>query len=57
MRSEMDLRYDERKQQKIYPHLQALPKDVLPTEQKIKMHNLEQSLNIRNCKLNAFMYI
>jgi len=46
LRSEMDLINDEKRQQKMNPYLQALPKDVEPGEKKIKINNIEQALNV-----------
>jgi hypothetical protein len=48
LRSEMDLINEEKRQGKMNPHLQTLPKDPTPGEKKIKYNNIEQALNIRN---------
>lgn len=42
----MDITNDEKRQAKMAPHIQSLPKDAAPTEKKIKINNLEQALNI-----------
>lgn len=47
MRSEIDISSEEKRQAKMTPHVQSLPKDAAPTEKKIKINNIEQALNIR----------
>jgi len=46
----MDLINEEKRQAKINPHLQTLPKDVTPSEKKIKYNNVDQALNISTNK-------
>jgi len=46
IRSEMDLINEEKRQQKITALLATLPKDVTLAEKKIKINNIEQTLNI-----------
>jgi len=46
IRSELDIQSEEKRQAKMAPHIQSLPKDAAPTEKKIKVNNVEQALNI-----------
>lgn len=46
MRSEIDNHTEERRQNKLQPQIQSLPKDSDPSEKKIVINNLEQALNI-----------
>lgn len=53
----MDLINDEKRQAKMHPHLQTLPKDPTPGEKKIKYNNVEQALNIRKIWYNNVVFI
>jgi len=41
MRSEIDLHNEEKRQAKMAPYLAGFPKDVEPSEKKIKINNIE----------------
>jgi len=52
----MDIINEEKRQEKMAPHLQSLPKDAEPTERKIKLNNLEQALNLCKSSLQNLFF-
>lgn len=44
----MDLYYDEKRQIKVHQILEKLPDDLVPTEKRLKINNIDQTFNIRN---------
>ena len=48
LRSEMDLYYDEKRQVKVDQILETLPDDLMPTEKRLKINNIDQTFKIRS---------
>mmetsp|Transcript_76412 Transcript_76412/g.88840 ORF Transcript_76412/g.88840 Transcript_76412/m.88840 type:complete len:513 (+) Transcript_76412:104-1642(+) len=47
LRSEMDLYYDEKRHTKVSQLLEKLPDDLIPAEKRLKVNNIDQTINIQ----------